>query len=218
MTRHTPVCEACGCQQVATIAELIREHDAVAALVGQIQNALAGQRHQEVVASCRQILAVLAPHEVVEEKGLFAAMRHDFPEHVEALCSEHREIKKVLAEAAAGFPADPTWPERMLGAVRVLREHILKEEDGVFPAALVALDARQWERIEAVRARVLAQSREIPVSMMSRAMSPKASSDRAMSGSAMSGSEMSGSAMSGSVVSGSVLSGSAMSASGGDCA
>ena len=34
------MCEYCGCQQIATIAELTREHDAVVALVGQIKTSL----------------------------------------------------------------------------------------------------------------------------------------------------------------------------------
>ncbi|MEV5935740.1 hypothetical protein AB0L56_24170 [Streptomyces sp. NPDC052079] len=31
--------------------------------------------------------------------------------------------------------------------------HILREQDGVFPAALAALSTEQWEAVEAVRAR-----------------------------------------------------------------
>ena len=38
--------------------------------------------------------------------------------------------------------------------LHLLREHILREQDGVFPAALIALDADQWERVEAVRAQI----------------------------------------------------------------
>ncbi len=33
-------------------------------------------------------------------------------------------------------------------------EHILKEQDGVFPAALGVLDSEEWEGIEGIRARV----------------------------------------------------------------
>ena len=35
-----------------------------------------------------------------------------------------------------------------------LREHILREQDGVFPAALVSLDNDQWDALAAARARV----------------------------------------------------------------
>ena len=152
------MCEYCGCQQIATIAELYREHDGVVAIIGQIRSALAGQRLDDVAEGCRQILSILAPHTVVEEEGLFPELSQEFPDHIEALRSDHREIEKVLGEAIGGAPDDLTWPDRLDSVLFLLREHILKEQDGVFPAALVALDADQWERIEAVRARLVAHS------------------------------------------------------------
>jgi hemerythrin-like domain-containing protein len=149
------MCDYCGCQQIATIAELYGEHDAVVALLAKVQSALPDEsRREDVVDDCRQILAILAPHTVVEEEGLFPEMTGEFPEHIEALRSDHREIEKVLGEASGGFPEDPSWPDRLLSVLFLLREHILKEQDGVFPAALIALDPEQWERIEAVRTRV----------------------------------------------------------------
>jgi hemerythrin-like domain-containing protein len=36
----------------------------------------------------------------------------------------------------------------------LLREHILKEQDGVFPAALAALSPEEWDAVDAVRSRV----------------------------------------------------------------
>jgi hemerythrin-like domain-containing protein len=152
------MCEYCGCQQIATIAELYREHDGVVAIIAQIHRSLAEERLDDVAQSCRQILAILAPHTVVEEEGLFPEMTEEFPDHIKALRSEHREIEKVLGEATDTIPQDPAWPDRLVDVLLLLREHILKEQDGVFPAALVALEADQWERIEAVRARVVAQS------------------------------------------------------------
>jgi len=155
------MCQYCGCQQIAVIDELTREHDAVVALISRVHRSLAGQRLEEVVSGCRQISCLLAPHTVVEEQGLFPEMAAEFPEHIEVLRSEHREIENVLGEAADRLPDDPTWPDRLLGALFLLREHILKEQDGVFPAALIALDADQWERIEAVRAQFDAASRTL---------------------------------------------------------
>jgi hemerythrin-like domain-containing protein len=146
------MCEYCGCQQIAVIDELTREHDAVVALISQVRSSLAGHRLEDAAEFCAQISCLLGPHTVVEEQGLFPEMAGEFPDHIEVLRSEHRRIERVLAESTAGPPDDPTWPDRLLGALLLLREHILKEQDGVFPAALAALDADQWERIEDVRA------------------------------------------------------------------
>jgi len=156
------MCEYCGCQEIAVIGELTREHDAVVALISQVQSSLTDQRLGDAARICRQISEVLAPHTVVEERGLFPEMAQEFPDHIEALRSEHRQIETILDEARGGVPDDPAWPDRLAGALLLLREHILKEQDGVFPAALIALDADQWERIEAVRAQLVAASSLVP--------------------------------------------------------
>ncbi len=146
------MCEYCGCQEIAVIGELTREHDAVVALISQVKSSIAGQHLEDAAASCQQISSLLAPHTEVEEQGLFPEMSDDFPDHIAALRSEHRQIEKTLGEASEGVPDDPTWPDRLLGDLHLLRAHILKEQDGVFPAALAALDPDQWARIEAIRA------------------------------------------------------------------
>lgn len=64
---------------------------------------------------------------MVEEPGLFPEMAEEFPDHIEALRSEHRQIENVLDEAARGLPDDPTWPDRLSGALFLLREHMLKD-------------------------------------------------------------------------------------------
>ena|SRR5680860_1053147 len=155
------MCEYCGCQEIAVIGELTREHDTVVALISRVKSSIAGQQLEDAAASCRQISALLAPHTVVEEQGLFPEMADEFPDHIEVLRSEHREIEKILGEASEVVPDDPTWPGRLLGGLHLLREHILKEQDGVFPAALAALDADQWKRIEAVRAQFGAASKSL---------------------------------------------------------
>jgi hemerythrin-like domain-containing protein len=152
------VCEYCGCQEVTAIGELTREHDLVVALIAGVRAAyadrdtVAGTTRMAAVA--RQITAILAPHTQVEELGLFPALADEFEDHVTALQAEHRRVDAVLAEAATTVPVDPTWPRRLIDALEVLREHILKEQDGVFPAALTTLRTADWEAIDAVRARV----------------------------------------------------------------
>jgi hypothetical protein len=86
------MCEYCGCQQIAAIAELTREHDGVVAIIGQVQRALAGPP-EDVAKGCQQILAILAAHTVVEEEGLFPEMTDEFPDHIEELRRASRDRK-----------------------------------------------------------------------------------------------------------------------------
>ncbi|MFI5689532.1 hemerythrin domain-containing protein [Streptomyces sp. NPDC051636] len=148
------MCEYYGCQSVTAIEELTREHDEVVTLISHAREARRAGDAGRVAEVAREIAAVLAPHTVVEEHGLFPAMAGDFPEKIAALEEEHRRIEAVLGEAATGVPADPAWPDRLIGALDLLRLHILKEQGGVFPAALAFLGTKQWEAVEAVRARV----------------------------------------------------------------
>lgn len=147
------MCEYCGCQAVAAIGELTREHDLVVGLIGDVRAAHAAGDTARMAGAARRIASVLGPHTEVEELGLFPALATDFPAHVAELEAEHRRIEAVLAEAAAGTPADPRWPARLVENLELLREHILKEQDGVFPAALAALSSADWDAVDAVRAR-----------------------------------------------------------------
>lgn len=151
------MCEYCGCQAVDSIGLLTREHEAAVALIA---TARAAAVRGDVAMAARQageLAMLLGPHTAVEEDGLFPELAEDFPDHVAALRAEHRIVETVLAEAppdATAGPVDPTWLTRFVGMLDVLREHILKEQDGLFPAALSGLDAASWERVDVVRARV----------------------------------------------------------------
>lgn len=147
------MCEYCGCQALIAIDELTREHDLVVNLIGQVRAAQAATDVPRVAEVARQIAAILSPHTEVEEHGLFPALAGDFPDQVAALEAEHRRIEAVLAEAATSTPTDPTWPRRLLETLDMLRDHILKEQDGVFPAALANLATADWDAIDAIRAR-----------------------------------------------------------------
>ncbi len=150
------MCEYCGCQALASIDELTREHEQVLAL---ISDARAARRACDVARQAHlacQIASVLRPHTFVEERGLFPALAPDFPDHIAILQAEHRLIEAPLAEAAragadGGLPADPAWPDHLAEALDLLREHIFKEQDGVFPAALASLRTADWEAVDAAR-------------------------------------------------------------------
>lgn len=157
------MCEYCGCRAVAAIDELTREHDFVVTLVSQARAAHRAEDLAAMAGVARAISKILGPHTAVEEQGLFPALAADFPDHVAGLRAEHRRIEAVLGEAAAGTPADPSWPDRMIVAMDLLRAHILKEQDGVFPAALAELSPEQWNAIDAVRS---AAGSELPAASL----------------------------------------------------
>lgn len=148
------MCEYCGCQEIEAIRQLTEEHDAVVAAISHIRTALDRNQLDAAAHGCRQASVLLQPHMVVEEEGLFPLVAGQFPSHVESLLAEHVAVESVLAEAADDTPADPSWPHRLTEALDLLRAHILKEQDGVFPAALSTLDAAGWDAVDAVRARV----------------------------------------------------------------
>ena len=55
--------------------------------------------------------------------------------------------------ALPGLAQDPDWPRQLMETLDLLRDHILKEQDGVFPAALTTLGGADWDSVDAVRAR-----------------------------------------------------------------
>jgi hypothetical protein len=138
------MCEYCGCQAIAAIDELTREHDRVVDLIGAAR--AARDDAPALAALAGQILAILGPHTRVEEEGLFRALAADFADHVAALRAEHGDIEAALAEAASGNA------QNLQPALDRLREHILKEQDGVFPAALTTLRTEDWDVVDKVRA------------------------------------------------------------------
>ncbi|MFI0514915.1 hemerythrin domain-containing protein [Streptomyces sp. WSLK1-5] len=148
------MCEYCGCQALETIDELTMEHERVVTLISRVRAAHRDRAVTRMAELAREITAVLRPHTRVEEEGLFPALAEEFPEKIAALEDEHRRVEAVLAEADGSFLADASWPDRLIETLGLLREHILKEQDGVFPAALATLGTEQWEAVEAVRLRV----------------------------------------------------------------
>lgn len=145
------MCEYCGCQALASIAQLTAEHDEIVTLIGRARKAVTAGDVASAATHAGSIVRLLGPHTAVEEEGLFPALRDEFPDHVESLLAEHRAVEAVLAEAD-----DPPsgWLERLATALHQLRLHILTEQDGAFPAALGSLDPDDWDRVDGVRARV----------------------------------------------------------------
>lgn len=146
------MCEYCGCQSLRTIDELTREHDAALEHVRNAERAAAAGDLPAALADAAALQLLLAPHTAVEEEAVFPALAREHPEHVAVLVDEHRIVHAALADLAAG--TDDDWAQQLIGALAVLRTHIAKEQDGLFPASLSSLTTADWELAECVRIRV----------------------------------------------------------------
>ena len=137
------MCSYCGCRAITMIGRLSTEHVAIINATGALRRVALDGDNAGAAIAVEELAALLDPHTRGEEQGLFAELRldEDFADHVDALCAEHREIDARLARVADGDHAEVQELENLL------RRHIDKEENGIFPAAAVALDGAAWDRI-----------------------------------------------------------------------
>lgn len=150
------MCEYCGCQNIPAIAALTREHDAIRGVAREAVHATRVHDRFTAAAVARQLRELLAPHTAIEERGLFPAMAGDFAEHVASLQAEHRHLEETLAGIADPADGSADWQQRLSDALAELFNHILREQDGLFPATLTTLTPEQWETLELVRSEVTA--------------------------------------------------------------
>ncbi len=138
------MCHYCGCRDMPLIRDYIAEHERATNLGGDAVRAI--DRGDLAVASALvgRLVAELRSHWQGEEHGLFAVLRRDelFAEHIRPLVREHRDLEELLATADLSDAADQ---DRLRTAIFDLHEHIAKEEDGLFPASLIALDGDEWD-------------------------------------------------------------------------
>ena len=138
------MCDYCGCREMPLLRDYIAEHERSINHGGEAVRALDRGEYDRA----RELLAAMADelrsHWRGEENGLFAVMGSDdlFVEHIAPLVREHRELDALLESVDL---ADSGDQGRVRQAVFDLYEHIDKEEDGLFPASLTALDGEQWD-------------------------------------------------------------------------
>jgi iron-sulfur cluster repair protein YtfE (RIC family) len=138
------MCHYCGCRQMPLIRDYVAEHERATTLGGDAVRALDHLELDDAGRLLDEFLAVLTSHWQGEENGLFAVMSKepDYAAYIEPLVEEHRELAALLTSVDLSDPADR---DRVRVAVADLDEHISKEEDGLFPASLIALDGAEWD-------------------------------------------------------------------------
>ncbi len=139
------MCTYCGCESIEVIGRFMAEHTAIINAAGELRRALErGAEEAAVHAAADTLAGLLHPHTSAEEVGLFSVMRREeqFTEHIADLCSEHTELDERLAAVRAGdHAAYPAFEH-------LLRQHIDREDNGLFPAAAIALDGPDWAEVE----------------------------------------------------------------------
>ncbi len=126
------------------IGRFMAEHGGIVDALGALTRACAVDDESRVRAA-DVLAALLDPHTRAEEVGLFAVLgrQEEFSEHVARLCAEHSSLDADLARIRAGaFGA-----KELADFVVALRNHVDREENGLFPAAAIALNGPDWEEI-----------------------------------------------------------------------
>lgn len=140
------MCQYCGCRQMPLIRDYIEEHEQVVDVGDDALRALDRGDPDRAVQSLSRMREILTSHWKGEEAGVFAVMSEadsSYAEYVDVLVGEHRSLAAFLEVFDADLPAHR---ERLRFEVGALREHIGREEDGLFPATLTALSGDQWDR------------------------------------------------------------------------
>ena len=138
------MCHYCGCRQIPLIRDYIAEHERVVDLAGDAVRAVDVGDYDKARRCVDTMAAGLASHWQGEENGLFTVMgrEEEFARYIAPLVQEHRALAGFLAVVDINDPHDQ---ERLRREVIELDEHISKEEDGLFPAALTSLSGRDWD-------------------------------------------------------------------------
>jgi hemerythrin-like domain-containing protein len=139
------VCDYCDCRSHPEIAELSADHDRVAALLARLEQAVAAANDREAAVVAAAVHEILEPHAAREEDGVFYELGREVGrDYVARFEAEHALIHRLLAEASG-----PSWRSAAAELVVVLRDHMLREETDLFPAAHQLLSPAQWAAIRA---------------------------------------------------------------------
>lgn len=145
------MCDHCGCRELTTVAALMAEHDRLRELGEFIRRDLARGDAAAARSWLGELLAVLGPHVVTEEGGLFPLLGREeaLAEHVRVLEGEHAGLYDAVDDLDA-LPRESVhgWRDGVLAILRALDEHMYKEDFGLFPAALATLDGADWDAVD----------------------------------------------------------------------
>lgn len=141
------MCNYCGCQDMTLIRDYYAEHNSSRDLADAARRAMDAGAYDTAREEIARLAAELESHWQGEEGGLFAVMVErypdDFADYIAPLVAEHR----ALAEFLRGLDiTDAVHRKAFADQVLELHEHMLREEDSLFPASVVTFDGEDWTR------------------------------------------------------------------------
>lgn len=138
------MCTYCGCESITIIGRFMDEHVRIVNANGDLRRAVETADRAGVERAADTLAGLLFPHTRAEEVGVFSVLARDeeFTEHVRQLCAEHAALDAQLRRIRDGRH------EEMHAFEIALREHINREENGLFPAAAIAFAGPEWDEVE----------------------------------------------------------------------
>lgn len=142
------MCDHCGCRELTPVRRLMDEHDRLRELSNHVRRHLAGGNDAAAREDFQQILVVLGPHVAREEGALFPMLRgsDELAGHVGVLEGEHAGLYDDVDDLEDA--AVPAWGDGVLRLLHDLDAHMFKEDFGLFPAAIAALDGDDWDAMD----------------------------------------------------------------------
>ena len=142
------MCNYCGCREIRTVGRFMTEHEDLVNFTGNLHRARETGDPAVVAKALERLDTLLQTHTHAEERGLFTVLRRnpEFTDHVDGLCAEHSGLEAMADEIRGG---DLDMIEEFIDA---LREHMDKEDNGLFPAAAIELEGPDWEEVVALTA------------------------------------------------------------------
>jgi hemerythrin-like domain-containing protein len=118
----------------------------------------ATKTRQSIVQS---IVAELSVHTAIEEQVFYPMVRREVSERTDEVLTsleEHHIVKWLLSELDAMDPKDDHFEPKVMVLIELVRQHVLEEEQELFPAVRATLHRRRLveidEDLEAARALV----------------------------------------------------------------
>jgi hemerythrin superfamily protein len=157
------MCQYCGCRDIETVGLLTEDHVEIQNHCGDTRRAVEAGDFKKAAQLARKLKAIFAIHNAVEEQALYLSIgrNEEFADKTGDLFDEHDELDELIDDIIRhdddGTLDQVDW-KRVLDAYDVLYEHIIAEENGLFPAAAIMFDPADWERCERMRAEAEAKA------------------------------------------------------------